>query len=908
MAQGGVVDEAERAATTVPETLDDRDRPGGLVGRFLLASVLGTGGMGVVFTAHDPLLDRRIALKLIRGRGAGAEARLLREAQAMARLAHPNVVTVHEAGLVDGSVFLAMELVDGSDLRAWLAPGRPWRQIVAVFVAAGRGLAAAHAAGLVHRDFKPANVFVDRGGAVKVGDFGLVGGAGEASDAVIGTPAYMAPEQASGLPIDARADQYAFCKSLAEALGDRARPRWLARALARGLRAEPAARHPSMTALCDRLEHAPARRRRIVVGVGALVALVGSAALAWRLPARAPSCDDAGDRAALQLAGIWDAPRAAIVRVHLAAVDPGGGAARFAAAAPLFESYARQWRAIHVDVCRANRVEVRQSDSLYDLRMRCLDRRRGELADRTAALAEAGDPRAVDRALVAAHQLGALSACSDAEALQAARPPPDDPVQRREAEAIEQALATVERDVRRGHVEGVEARSVPLVERARTLHHAPTLAHVLQARAKALLDAHQVAPGLEVLRELTEVAAEAHDDATAVWAWSQLLRAMSLDLGQVAQAVTLLPAARAALRHAGNIDELRVEFLRGEADVLYAAQRTAEAHARLAEARALLERQGAGPSSSPRTPRLASLYFQEARFHGMSGELAAARTAADHAIALDTAAYGADHPEVGADMGMLADVLRFDGKNLEAIAAYREVIRIRDARLGDSPVVSKSLISMSSALINLRRAAEALPLLDRAIRILGATHAWDSELGSALMVRGNALSQLRRRAEAERAFGEAIATFDRVGGEQTDLPTTLYNRGELYAGTERCAVALADYQRAAELYARERGAQHPMLIWPLAGLGKCLVELGRFREALVPIDRALALPAHGDQGALLALTRYYRGRALYESGRDRRAGLAIVRAARAEAVALDSPFGRIVVGDCDTWLHASRQP
>ncbi|MCA1664196.1 MAG: serine/threonine protein kinase, partial [Myxococcales bacterium] len=211
------------------------------LGHFTLGRVLGAGGMGIVFAAHDTRLDRRVALKLVRPGGSSAEARerLAREGKALARLSHANVVTVYEIGAAGDQLFIVMELVDGTTLRDWIGgERRPWREIVRVFVAAGRGLQAAHSLGLIHRDFKPSNVLLDRSGAVKVSDFGLVGTgdelAGDAlraagtapasvveltrTGAVMGTPAYMAPEQQHGERLDARADQYSFCLSLYEAL------------------------------------------------------------------------------------------------------------------------------------------------------------------------------------------------------------------------------------------------------------------------------------------------------------------------------------------------------------------------------------------------------------------------------------------------------------------------------------------------------------------------------------------------------------------------------------------------------------------------------------------------------------------------------------------------------------------
>jgi serine/threonine protein kinase len=292
--------------------------PGERIGRFTVLATLGRGGMGLVLAAYDPHLDRRVAIKLVAAdspdeAGDRGKARLLREARAMARLRHPNVVSVHEVGEHRGRIYMAMEEVEGGTLRQQASRlegegGAGWRRIVDLYAAAGRGLAAAHAAGMVHRDFKPDNVLVG-GGRVLVGDFGLVSGARAPAaqtslagsspsilerltdnDYVSGTPAYMAPEQYGGAEIDARADQFAFCVSLFEALhgqlpfaGDTALsylvqiqegairsprtdckvPAWLDQVLRRGLAANPDDRYASMNELLIELGADPTRARQL---------------------------------------------------------------------------------------------------------------------------------------------------------------------------------------------------------------------------------------------------------------------------------------------------------------------------------------------------------------------------------------------------------------------------------------------------------------------------------------------------------------------------------------------------------------------------------------------------------------------------------------------------------------------
>jgi hypothetical protein len=314
-------------ACTVPWAEPHPDLPqGARVGRYIVATKLGAGAMGVVYAAHDPELDRRIALKILRpGRFVGGEREFVRdrlriEAQAMAQLAHPNVVTVHDVGSVDDQIFIAMELVDGQTLASWLAAApRDWRAVVAAFLAAGRGLAAAHTAGMVHRDFKPENVLVGHDGRVRVGDFGLArmlgteasdrsderpgadraGGSENLTGSLVGTPYYMAPERFLCRAADARSDQFSFCVALYAAIARQhpfagtdvegvveavaegrlrrppARsvlPRTLLRVLRRGLATDPADRYPSMDTLLEALGREQGKRGSELALAAVLVA------------------------------------------------------------------------------------------------------------------------------------------------------------------------------------------------------------------------------------------------------------------------------------------------------------------------------------------------------------------------------------------------------------------------------------------------------------------------------------------------------------------------------------------------------------------------------------------------------------------------------------------------------------
>ena len=396
--QGDVVPLGDRTPRVRAPEGDEIVR-GTAIGRYIVLGKLGEGGMGTVASAYDPELDRKVALKLVRGDGdAEGAARLLREARALARLRHPNVVVVHDVGEYERGVWIAMELVDGVTLREWMHSRPGWRDVLRMFCAAGQGLAAAHAAGLVHRDFKPSNVIIGQDGRVRVVDFGLARTSrslaaepGEAPSAatssvdvvvtiaaLVGTPAYMAPEQHLGQPIDARADQWAFCVALHEALwgvrpfvgNDEAQlrravlageivataeagvPASVRRAVLRGLSYEPGARHRDLPELVAELERARRRRgRQLLALAGALVLGGALGASAWALGDRHQAAsawvERAGQDARAAAAKAWfvyppsNDPDYATALVQVLALEKSGDDEALAAAAALREEFAQ---------------------------------------------------------------------------------------------------------------------------------------------------------------------------------------------------------------------------------------------------------------------------------------------------------------------------------------------------------------------------------------------------------------------------------------------------------------------------------------------------------------------------------------------------------------------------------------
>ena len=429
--------------------------PPTLIGHFVVVESLGHGGMGRVYRTYDPKLERQVAVKIVHPDvGARHASRMEREAQALARLNHLNVVQVYEVGEYEGRPFIAMELVDGETVEDWQKRRRhEWTQCVDIYLQAGRGLAAAHARGVIHRDFKPANCIIGEDGRVQVLDFGLaadasmIAAADGRSDptsvaptvpdsgtssgamfrrmtedgAVMGTPAYMAPEQFSAHPVDARSDQFSFCVALYEALygqppfadpgialidmaagaeclprtppPSRRVPRALWRALKRGLSAEPDARWPSMDALLEQLEDLRRRtsvRRRALYVVGAVGLLAGAL---WAWPSPSPCTDMRSE-----LAGAWDDTRREEVHAAFGASDRGHAPQTLERVEMRLDSWADDWVQTSTQICEAARAEAQPAADVIADQRRCLYNHRAAVAHDVRLLAS-GDARVIDAAV-----------------------------------------------------------------------------------------------------------------------------------------------------------------------------------------------------------------------------------------------------------------------------------------------------------------------------------------------------------------------------------------------------------------------------------------------------------------------------------------------------------------------------
>ena len=585
---------------------------GAIIGRYVVLGLVGRGGMGEVYAAYDPELDRKVAVKLLRvkaGNGVSlteGRQRTLREAQAIARLSDPNVVVVYDVGTFEDKVFIAMEFVEGNTVTFWLEQKpRIWQEILRVFIAAGRGLTAAHAKGLVHRDFKPDNVMVGRDGQVRVMDFGLarqmdkpgikehrvrpaspvprrldvevgtgtlplehravpidqgtlllnngqndsgaemqssVSGLFDArltrTGAMMGTPAYMAPEQFFGKETDSRTDQFSFCVALYEALyGERPFPGkklteltanvvqgtiraapagtkvpfWVRRILLRGLRSAPVERYPSMAEMLAALGKDPrvTHRKWAVWAAVALVPVVVGLGVRQSLIDRRALCDGAGEK----LAGIWDlhppdqpeGPRQS--QIHAAFMRTGKSYAAdvYETVTRALTGYAQNWTTMYKQTCEATQIRHEQSEEVLDLRMSCLNERLNGFRALTDVFADATG-EVVENAVSASNALSTLDRCADVPTLRAVIKPPDDPTTAAQVAEMRRRLAKTKAHFDSGRWKETLKEAPALVSQARTLGYQPLLAESLgltglmyytandaRAAEKALVEAYRLA-------------------------------------------------------------------------------------------------------------------------------------------------------------------------------------------------------------------------------------------------------------------------------------------------------------------------------------------------------------------------------------------------------------------------------
>jgi tetratricopeptide (TPR) repeat protein/predicted Ser/Thr protein kinase len=493
----------------------------GAIGRFRVLERLGAGGMGVVYEAYDPDLARGVALKLVNVAVKDRETALA-EAKALARLSHPNVVPIYDVGLESDRVYLVMELVRGKTLRLW-PEGRKLCEILDMYQQAGRALAAAHDAGLVHRDFKPDNAIVGADGRVRVVDFGLACEADDPERATseprraAGTPRFMAPEIKAGTATTPAADQYSFCVALADALerASEPTPRRIAVVLECGRAAEPANRFASMGDLLRALARDPAKTWRRVTAVGGLVAFIG--AIAFFAGRQTPSEADVCDDGAARLEAAWTRTARSTALDRLATLSPYGQSLRPRLEHDL-DTHDRHWVSEYRAACDDRRRRA-ETDTMSDRRATCLQ----SGSDALAAVGELighAEPANLIELPRAVQSMPDPTACSDRRALTSDIAPPP-PALATPVALVRTQITQARVHIGAGRYEQALAESGAAVADARKLGYGPTLAEALlvQGHARTKLVGREAA--VPMLEEATSVAISAHADAIAVEAWAR---------------------------------------------------------------------------------------------------------------------------------------------------------------------------------------------------------------------------------------------------------------------------------------------------------------------------------------------------------------------------------------------------
>ena len=905
-----------------------RDEPearlsrGTLVGRYVIVDVIGEGGMGVVYAAYDHELDRKVAIKLLQGAettgsagksGAGGQLWLQREAQALGRLSHPNVVAVHDVGTLPGDrVWVAMELVDGVTLRGWLKHPRSWRDVRAVMLEAGAGLAAAHRAGLIHRDFKPENVLVGNDGRARVMDFGLARQtdqraedpkAARTSDlsietrsplsesltiagSVVGTPAYMAPEifgghDAAGAgAASPRSDQFAFGVTLYELLflqrpydkrafaADAPRPKDLApkeppkntvpariqRIAMRAIAIDPAARFATMDDLLAELAIDPmARRRKVMAGVAA-VGVVGAAVVAtMKLTGGGAPAEDRSllcKGADRHLAGIWDGDVKAAVERAFDATDKPFKHTAFTAIATTLDRYATEWTAAVTDSCEATQLRGEQTAEVQSLRQDCFDERLAVLRSFTGLLAKADDllVEKASNGALALEREEAVSRCADIAALKAPNQPTE-AIRPRVLEA-KSKLADAHAGVLAGNYGRAINMSTEAGKLAKAIPFDPTYAEAELVRGMSIMQLGNQPDAIAALTTAAFAGLRGKRDEITVNAGLYLTFMLANQTDKRAEAKLWLDLSKAALVRIGSPPNL--ELLQLQTEGVLRATGGDLIGAAEAHTKALDK---AKELYGKDNPQLAQSHQMLGATLGGSGNYAAARPHYEAALAMAIRWLGADHPDVALMHSGLASCYHYTGEPEKARAEFKLALDIRERVFGpNSPVLIPTLNNFAELLRDENDLEQALANAKRAKslvdRMLGKNHPYYPTVTATT---GQILVMLGRHDEARTMLDDAVAV-----GEKAKSPyfgTVLSERAKLARVENRWPEAEAMYAKAITALETAAGKQAVDLWKPLTGLALAKLHANKPAEARPLLERALAVAKGNVPESTLAETR-----------------------------------------------------
>ncbi|QSQ19819.1 tetratricopeptide repeat protein [Pyxidicoccus parkwayensis] len=868
---------------------------GATVSRYVVRERLGAGAMGVVYAADDPELGRQVALKVLRPEGRQREdlqQRLLREAQALARLSHTNVVTLYDVGTFGDGIFLAMELVEGTTLAEWMKEPRPWKEVLRVFLEAGRGLAAAHAAGLVHRDFKPANTLLGRNGRVCVTDFGIARllhqedapsppagvessvpstGGLTRTGLVLGTPAYLAPELLQGQRADARSDEFSFCVALYEALfgvrpfqGETLRelaqaiqqgrvhapgrevkvPSRVRRAVLRGLRAEPSERFPSMESLLAALTPPPRRMLARVLSAAAVAGVLGALAAYGLAHRRGAGCEQEVEK----LAAAWGPARRERVRAAFLATGTSYAASAWERLASAMDDYAAQWRTLRIEACQAAGNDTARGaqrtgagkdtvDGAWQTAA-CLDTRLWQLAAVTDVL-EKADAVTVQNAHQLTASLEGLAACRDAPGLSNRPQPPDALRPRVDAARHELAQARAHLVARR-ITEGLAVTSA-LLEELKGLDYKPLHAEVLLVHGE-LLGQGDRPKEAESFIDLALWAAEAaRDDETVARAWLEHIWVVGELLSRPADAEKLVQHARAAVERLGRE---RFPDIATDLHLRLASLRDQQGRLDEAEQEALQGLELWRRRSEPDSLRTASLLHALGRIRMRQRRFEESLELHRQALEIRKRLLGSDNPALAISYDRVASALSETGRQAEAIDALRTALKLQEASsIPENSVLAGLLLNLGTHLRAEGRLEEVSPLLERARTLFEKARGPDhftvvQVLTEQAMVYGEAGQHEKTIALTT----EALERIQRSMGPDTpraNFPLTIRAYAYLYSG--RYAEARRDLLDALKRLETSQGPGGASTVSVLLPLAEVALASRAPTEALEYCERARKL-------------------------------------------------------------------
>ncbi|WP_394833955.1 serine/threonine-protein kinase [Pendulispora rubella] len=892
--------------------------PGTYVGRYLVIDLIGTGGMGSVYRAYDPKLNRNVAVKVIRVRSSdagdtGPRPRLLREAQALAKVVHPHVVSIFDVGEFREQVFFAMELIEGSTLRDVLRRGaHDRRKLLQLLDHAGRGLAAAHDAGLVHRDFKPENVLIDREGRVKVVDFGLARAVdayksedpvpmppGEwpsvldqritETGAFLGTPAYMSPEQYLGLATDARSDQFSFCCVAYEALvgrhpflnkrghisaealcageieisNRRLDPGYL-RVLTRGLSRDPSNRYSSIEHLLDELAAVPRRRRRRGVGIAAIVcAAAGLIGVPVLQKHRAQRCEAVATQA---LADIWDTPRRDKVEGVFVGDAKAFGRDIWQKVAATLDAYAGQWKQTSMELCRSTDWWRNEDNAMHKRSSSCLDERRRELRAVTDVLS-GGDRDVRLRAPDMLIQLDSLSACTNVAALALTPLPAYDKATATTVERIRDLLAQSRAFNDARQVGPGEEAARQALDLARTHHHQALAAEALYRLSQIQSTGNNFeASEANIVQALAEAEASGHERLLP-FLWNQLIITVGFETDRPNEVERLIPLVESMVKRFDPGGPANIEFATTRGLLDKEGGRYERAMEQF-NAALDMSRHAYGENDIRRI----MIYQQLAITERTIGQLDAGAAHARAALTETEAMFGPEHPQNMKTLSILARILSEQGDSAGTRAVAERTLRIVEqvsSAENIDPDVPVSLSEIANALLVDAQPAEALALFRRSYDLF-PVKTTDATVSLAGIARAeDALGHL----EAARTTFEQVLAANRklLGPGNPGTLTSGARFGRILRLLHREREALQLCTQLLEDGERKGGPKGVHIAMALSCIGESYEQLGQLPQALTALERAKKL-LDGEKSPrreYRAIIDFGLARVLWQTGGDR---------------------------------------